>query len=229
MKYLFWDIDGTLLYTKGAGVDALKQAIIHRYKKENFEFSHGLAGRTDSYIVKRALTDLKGSCSAADAAGLLINYTQLLPNSLDKHHGYVLPNVENTLSYLQDYPEFHSALLTGNCSQAAFLKVKHYNLQRYFDYPLSCFGELGEERVLLAQAAFQKLYVQNPDINVNDVIIIGDTPHDIECARSIGARCLIIMVGSYYEKREIEECHPWKIIDSLPDDPAEFVACLQKD
>ena len=39
MKYLFWDVDGTLLLTQRAGIDALKESIRIRFGKENFEFS----------------------------------------------------------------------------------------------------------------------------------------------------------------------------------------------
>lgn len=46
MKYIFWDIDGTLLKTGLAGVDALRDAIKCRFGIENFQFSHPLAGMT---------------------------------------------------------------------------------------------------------------------------------------------------------------------------------------
>ena len=69
MKYIFWDIDGTLLKTGLAGVDALRDAIKCRFGIENFQFSHPLAGMTDSFIFKQTIKDIKGSCNAADAAG----------------------------------------------------------------------------------------------------------------------------------------------------------------
>ncbi|MEG0798028.1 MAG: HAD hydrolase-like protein [Acidaminococcaceae bacterium] len=229
MKYLFWDIDGTLLLTGRAGIDALREAIRTRFHNNDFDFSHGLAGCTDSYIIKQAITDLKGRCTAADAAGLLILYNQLLPAALLTHQGKLMPNVQTTLAYLQQtQTNYTSALLTGNCSTAAHLKLKHYGLEPYFDYRLSTFGELSEERTLLAQAALQKLYVQNTAINPQTLTIIGDTPHDIKCAQAIGARCLIILAGSGYSEAELQEQRPWKIIKELPSDPQAFVALLDE-
>lgn len=99
MKYIFWDIDGTLLKTGLAGVDALRDAIKCRFGIENFQFSHPLAGMTDSFIFKQTIKDIKGSCNAADAAGLLIHYHQLLEKYLPSHHGSLMPNVKETLQY----------------------------------------------------------------------------------------------------------------------------------
>ena len=82
MRILFWDIDGTLLLTQRAGIDALKESMRIRYGKNDFEFSHSLAGRTDSFIIKNAITEIKGKCTASDAAGLLITYNKILPQFL---------------------------------------------------------------------------------------------------------------------------------------------------
>ena len=97
MKYIFWDIDGTLLKTGLAGVDALRDAIKFRFGIENFQFSHPLAGMTDSFIFKQTIRDIKGSFNAADAAGLLIHYHQLLEKYLPSHPGSLMPNVKETL------------------------------------------------------------------------------------------------------------------------------------
>lgn len=228
MKYLFWDIDGTLLLTQRAGIDALKESIRVRFGKENYEFSQSLAGRTDSFIVKNVLTDIKGKCTSADAAGLLITYNKLLPAFLKSHTGSLMPNVDKTLEFLSTKKDFCSALLTGNCGRAAYEKVSHYGVQRYFDYQLSTFGDISEDRCVLAKAALQKVYLQNPTMHLNDIIVIGDTPHDVSCAAAIGVRSLIIQAGSSYTKTQLNECKPWKIIASLPSDPQEFINILKE-
>ena len=228
MKYFFWDVDGTLLLNQRAGIDALKESIRIRFGKENFEFSHSLAGRTDSFIIKNLLTDIKGKYTSSDAAGLLITYNKLLPLFLTSHPGSLLPNVKETLEFLSTNEDYRSALLTGNCSKAAYAKVSHYGVGKYFDYQLSTFGDISEDRTILAQAALQKIYVKNPEINCNDIIVIGDTPHDVSCAKAIGARCLIIQAGSSYTKEQLQACKPWKIISSLPNNPQEFSNLLKE-
>ena len=69
MRYLCWDIDGTLLLTNNAGLDALNLTIRERLGQD-YHFTHPLGGTTDSAIVKEVVTALKGRCSSADAAGL---------------------------------------------------------------------------------------------------------------------------------------------------------------
>lgn len=225
MNYLYWDIDGTLLLTSRAGSDALIEAIKLKFNIRDFTFSHSLAGCTDTYIVKTAIKEIKGTCSAADAAGLLIHYYRLLPEYLSKRQGHLLPNIANTLQSLhQDNKKsFTSALLTGNATLAAHMKLKHFGLEKYFNYPLSVFGELSEDRNLLAQIAFHKLNLVTPNIEPENIIIIGDTPNDIKCAQAIGARSLIILAGSSYSEKELASHNPWKIIKELPFDTREFI------
>ncbi|HIU63426.1 MAG TPA: HAD family hydrolase [Candidatus Avacidaminococcus intestinavium] len=226
MHYLYWDIDGTLLLTGHAGIAALQEAIRLKFNTNDFQFSHTLAGCTDTQIVKTAIKEIKGSCTAADAAGVLIHYYRLLPDFLAKHHGYLLPNVEQTLASLPK-ANFTSALLTGNASPAAHLKLKHFGLTTHFDYTLSVFGELSEDRDMLAQVALHKLKLQNPKITANQITIIGDTPNDIKCAHAIGARSLIVLSGSTYSATELASYHPWKIIPELPVAIKDLLAILE--
>ena len=99
MKYLMWDVDGTLILTGGAGKDAMINVIKDYYFLDAFDFTRSLAGRTDSDIIKAVVTRLRGRCSSAEAAGLLIRYHMELPKQLPLHKGRVLKNVEKTLAY----------------------------------------------------------------------------------------------------------------------------------
>ena len=102
MKYIFWDIDGTLLLTGGAGIASLTNVIKEHYFLKEFKFQHSLAGRTDSEIIKEAILQIKGHFHAADAANLMIRYHMELPKQLKLFPGSLLYNVEPTLKYLQD-------------------------------------------------------------------------------------------------------------------------------
>ena len=96
MKYLMWDVDGTLILTGGAGKDAMINVIKDYYFLDAFDFTRSLAGRTDSDIIKAVVTRLRGRCSSAEAAGLLIRYHMELPKQLPLHKGRILKNVEKT-------------------------------------------------------------------------------------------------------------------------------------
>ena len=229
MKYLFWDIDGTLLLTGGAGAFAMLKVIKEHYFLDDFQFKHSLAGRTDSEIIKEAVLQVKGRFNTADAANLLIMYHKELTNYLPRYEGQVMYNVEKTLQYFnQPGSGFTNCLLTGNTKTGARLKLEHYNLARYFDWDRSVFGELSEERSELARIAFNRFYIRDQQIEPEDFIFIGDTPNDVLCARAIGARCLVVLVGSHYERKDFEQVQPWRIIDHLPDDPAQLAVLFNE-
>lgn len=228
MKYLFWDVDGTLLLTGGAGTNAMADAIKEHFNLPDFEFNKSLAGRTDSEIIKAAVLQIKGNFKLSDAASLLIKYHQKLPQYLNKYQGSVLYNVENTLQFFQNNPEFENCLLTGNTRTGAKLKLEHYKLYKYFNFNKSVFGETSENRTELAKVARQRIYVENPQIASDDFIFIGDTPNDVLCAQAIDAKCLIILSGSHYEEADFQDFSNCKVLKTLPDNPSELVKIIEE-
>lgn len=226
MKYVLWDIDGTLLLTNYAGVAALKATIQDVYGLDNFTFTYGMAGRTDTYIARKAIEGIKGSCSPREAATLLETYSQRLPQSLIEKQGHLLPHVKETLDAIKAASGVTSLLLTGNCEPAAHAKLAYFGIEQDFSYEDSAFGEISELRDDLSKALWQNLRAKEPSVTKDDLVVIGDTPHDITCAAAIGVRCVIVLAGSAYKPEKLASYNPWKIIDSLPEDPADFLDLL---
>ena len=224
MKYLMWDVDGTLILTGGAGKDAMINVIKDYYFLDAFDFTISLAGRTDSDIIKAVVTRLRGRCSSAEAAGLLIRYHMELPKQLPLHKGRILKNVEKTLQYFsQPNSKYLNCLLTGNTRTGAQEKLAYYGLDKYFSFDHSVFGEVSENREELARIAFSRFFLMhNQSFAPEQMLFIGDTPNDVKCAHSIGSPCLIVLDGSGYKLEDFDACKPWKIIDFLPDDPQEL-------
>lgn len=229
MKHLMWDVDGTLILTGGAGQAAMIQVIKDYYFLDAFAFQQSLAGRTDSDIIKGAVTFIRGRCRLAEAASLLIRYHMALPKFLPQFQGRIMKNVEQTLQYFQR-PEskYENCLLTGNTRTGAKLKLAHYKLDQYFNFDHSAFGELAEDRRELARIALQRFYIADPKVTAEDLIFIGDTINDVVCANAIGARCLIVLDGSSKKREDFVDCQPWKIIDALPDNPQELEQLLDE-
>lgn len=230
MKYLMWDIDGTLILTGGAGQTAMIKAITDYYFLDAFVFPQSLAGRTDSEIIKSAVTFIRGRCHLSEAASLLIRYHMQLPKFLPQFQGRVMKNVEKTLAYFQQPgSKYENCLLTGNTRTGAKLKLAHYKLDQYFNFDHSAFGELAEDRRELARIALQRFYISNSGISSKDLIFIGDTINDVLCAKAIDARCIIVLDGSSKKREDFVECQPWKIIDALPDNPEDFAKLLDEE
>ena len=189
MKYLMWDVDGTLILTGGAGKDAMINVIKDYYFLDAFDFTRSLAGRTDSDIIKAVVTRLRGRCSSAEAAGLLIRYHMELPKQLPLHKGRILKNVEKTLQYFsQPNSKYLNCLLTGNTRTGAQEKLAYYGLDKYFSFDHSVFGEVSENREELARIAFSRFFLMhNQSFAPEQMLFIGDTPNDVKCAHSIGS------------------------------------------
>ncbi len=228
-NYLLWDIDGTLMLTNYAGVAALKEALQKIYGLEDFEFTFGMSGRTDRYIARKAIEGIKDSWTPEESKRMLEFYATLLPASLARKKGHLLPHVKECLAWAEKNPQVKSVLLTGNCEPAAHAKLAHFGIENYFDYSLSAFGEISELRDDLSVALWKKLKAADPAVRPEDLIIIGDTPHDIRCAHAIGARSLIVLTGSVYKKEQLEAEHPWKIIPELPANPEELLDLVKEE
>lgn len=228
-KHLMWDVDGTLLLTGGAGMQAMLQVIKDYYFLDAFAFQSSLAGRTDSEILKSAVTFIRGRCHLSEVASLIIRYQMELPKWLPKYQGRVMKNVEKTLQYFQkEDSRYENCLLTGNIRMGAKQKLAHYKLDHYFNFDHSVFGELAEDRRDLARIALQRLQIAEQGATAADLIFIGDTINDVLCAQAIGARCLIVLDGSSKKREDFVEVAPWKILDALPDNPADLERLLDE-
>ena len=229
-KHLMWDVDGTLILTGGAGGEAMKQVIKDYYFLDAFEFQESLAGRTDSEIIKSAVTFIRGRCHLSEVASLIIRYQMELPKFLPRYEGRVMKNVERTLQYFQrPASKYENCLLTGNIRMGAKMKLAHYKLDQYFNFDHSAFGELAEDRRELARIALRRFYLADPETTAKDLIFIGDTFNDVLCAQAIDARCLIVLDGSSKKREDFVNCQPWKIIDALPDNPEDLEKLLEEE
>ena len=57
-----------------------------------------------------------------------------------------------------------------------------------------------------------------------NIWVIGDTPHDIDCANAIGARTIAVATGGY-SLAELQAHGAWRVLEQLPP-PNEFLAMI---
>ena len=228
MKYLVWDIDGTLIKTGQAGLHALKQTMLDLYNLETvFDFPAG--GRTDRFITYELLKkvpNLANHEQQLHSSKILNYYENLLPAFLLKYQGEIMPNVTAILDcLLPQTSDYTSTLLTGNTLNGALAKMQRYGLKHYFDFSLGAFGDTSTCRNDLAQKFLSNLQATSPQINPKDIFIIGDTLHDIACAKHIGAKCIAVATGSV-SLTVLQQANPWRAYAQLPTS-SEFVELLQ--
>jgi phosphoglycolate phosphatase len=212
MTILFWDIDGTLLTTGKAGVPAWEAAVRETTGREFQLSSIRIPGLTDFQIAARTFELLGVSPANGLLDRMVARYEDLLPSALPLKQGRVLPNVREILEALRDRPDVRSYLLTGNTRRGARAKLTHYDLFKYF--PDGAFAEDQGSRASIATRALE-LARQYGRINEEQLFVVGDTPHDIECAAAIDARTIAVATGGY-SVDELSAHGPWRVFEQLP-------------
>lgn len=195
-RIIFFDIDGTLLASGGAGQQAMEGALIDEFQIQ-VPFEGVLtAGRTDFGIVSEIFGRYGIETSEQERHRFRRAYLDRLPDCLKDLSGLVLPGVVELLSRLSDREDLVLALLTGNYSEGAWIKLRHFGLDQYFEF--GGFGDSHADRNEVAEAAkaAAESSLSRP-VAGEHCCVIGDTPADIHCARAIGATAVAVATGAY--------------------------------
>jgi phosphoglycolate phosphatase-like HAD superfamily hydrolase len=213
-RVLCWDVDGTLLTTARAGMIAWEDALAEAAGRWIDLADFRTAGVTDVEIAGRLLGHAGLPTTPARRASLLARYEALLPERLGRRRGEVLPGVREILERLRDEPGVLVLLLTGNTRAGARAKLHHYGLAGYFAG--GAFADGCPDRPAIARRAVEVAgqILGRPPL-AESIFVIGDTPHDIGCARAIGARAIAVATGAY-AVAELERHAPWWALDRLP-------------
>jgi len=158
-----------------------------------------MAGRTDSWI----LSDAAAAHGVSLEPRLLERFEQAYLHRLrleidtpgDSRKG-IMPGVRALLDALFRRDDVYLALLTGNYEQAARIKLEYFDLWHYFR--CGAFGDQAPDRNgLLPRALTTVAACGGPSFAPPDVVVIGDTPLDIECAKFSRARSIGVATGMH--------------------------------
>lgn len=212
MTVLFWDIDGTLLTTGKAGVPAWEAAVRETTGRAFQLSSIRVPGLTDYQIAVRTF-EMLGVPPVDDLLERMVaRYEEMLPSTLPLKQGSVLPHVREILESLRTRSDVRSYLLTGNTRKGARAKLTHYDLFKYF--PDGAFAEDPGSRSSIAMRALELARREGP-VFEDRIFVVGDTPHDIECAAAIDARTIAVATGGY-SVEELSMHDPWRVFAELP-------------
>ena len=204
MKLVLFDIDGTILWTDGAGRRAIRRAMVDEVGTAGPIDGYRLDGKTDPQIV-RELLELAKHPKASDERTILAvcdRYVTLLAEELESpdRRTRLFDGVSELLAALTPHEAAGRALvglLTGNLERGAALKLRSAGLDPA-RFAVGAYGsDSGHRPELPAIAARRATERTGRPVAGSDVVIIGDTPADVACGQPIGARTVAVATGSY--------------------------------
>ena len=221
VRLILFDIDGTLLRDGVSSKIAFARALRETYNTSGPVDGFKFAGMTDpecvTEIMRLAGIDDRIIHQRRDEC--LRRYVEILQSEMLLHDdAHLFPGVRELLERLNKLDDVLVGLLTGNVLRGAELKLRRWDLERYFRF--GAYGDDHEDRPVLAQIALEKgRTLSGKPLTGRDTTVIGDTPKDVACARAIGARAVVVATGSV-GRDELKKSAPDALLDSFEDHTA---------
>jgi phosphoglycolate phosphatase-like HAD superfamily hydrolase len=134
--------------------------------------------------------------------------------------------VPDLLESLAARPDARTALLTGNVEPGARLKLGHFGIARYFDFSLSCFGSDDADRYRLPALALERARrTLGRMVEGSQLVVVGDSEHDVLCGKSVGARSVAVCTG-WTPAPVLASLRPDALLDDLSDTGSALRAIL---
>lgn len=218
-RLILFDIDCTLIYCAGAGLECLGRATRELL---GFDFE-GSSIRPDGWtdpLILRELLKLNEVCQTRWSeleVQVWSRYAEHLETELKKPHPRrrVEKGVPELLERLAGDERFALGLLTGNLERTARLKLEPFGLNDYF--PIGAYGSDHAERNELGRIAQQRAQEHfRRHFPEEHIWVIGDTGRDIACARALGAKALGVATG-HYSVEDLQQHAPDAVVRDLAD------------
>lgn len=217
MKIPLFDIDGTLVKTDSPiNNDVFAYAAKKVYGIDAYHTEINPEGMTDNQILTEIL--ILHGLTAEEVKQKITEEIQAVTDYAKEHKDEikleVLPGVKELLAELKN-KQIPMGVLTGNVEGLAWTKLERAGIREFFD--LGAFGSQAFKRVELVEIARKNAEkALNKTFQIQDFMIIGDTPRDIWCARDAGIKVVIVATGlSPFE--ELAEEKPDLLVQTLED------------
>ena len=191
LAWLF-DIDGTLLHTDGAARESFSVALRDVLGIEDDLTSIAFAGRVEPRILGDILEKHGAAFSPGEEARFWERVYGHMREALRPGRGRLLPGVIELLDAIAEVPAWAPGLLTGNCTEMARIKLEHFGIAERFRF--GGFGDEAETRDALACLVVARV-AERYGLPAGRCVVVGDTEHDVTCARAAGAKVVAVATG----------------------------------
>ncbi len=197
---ILFDIDATLIKTSRACLHAMSDGFEHLFGRPCSLEGIQYAGCLDPVIFRNVLVKNNVETTNENLANFRDQYRQGLSQRLDvPGTGYLLPGAAELVSSLDAIDDLTLGLLTGNFEDTGRMKLERCGLDTS-PFVVNAFGDespheppLRRHLVDVALSRFKCAFGKKMD--PAEVVVIGDSPHDVECAKSNGCRSLAVATG----------------------------------
>lgn len=216
ISLILFDIDGTLVLTHGAGRESTKLAMREIFGTDNGIDNHHFGGKTDWKTLTELLAE--HNYSHDDMVAFIPRYEEAIGRHLsqiiDRFEVVPCVGAMDAVNALRERGTPLLGILTGNVSTTAPLKLKAAGYDPAW-FPVTAYGSEALERDDLPALAVKRAEkLLGRIIPPSEVMVIGDTPADVSCARALGAVAVAVRTGfSSYE--ELSATKPDYLIDTL--------------
>ena len=223
MKLILFDIDGTLLISRGIGREAKRRAMLETFGEVGNLDQHVFGGKTDWQILADLLAPY--GKSPDDIGREMAAYERVMARHMrdikDCYRADALPHALDLVTSLRDRADTIVGLVSGNTSMTADIKLEMAGFERDW-FAVGAFGNEAAAREKLTRLALDRAEATAARSFAGpDVIVIGDTVADIDAARAIDAVAVAVCTG-YTERGLLRDGEP----DFLLDDLHSFIASV---
>jgi len=213
---ILWDVDHTLIETRGVGLAIYRRAFPAATGRPLEELAK-VSGRTELDIMRETLrinaVEPTEKVVSMLAAALIRGYAEARDELAGT--GRALPGAADTLATLADNPAIFQTVLTGNLREVAGIKLEVFGLDQYLDLRTGAYSDDHAERAELVAIAQERAGRRaGVEFGNEATILIGDTPNDVAAGLHAGVRVLAVASGTTTAGRLIDCGATW-VADEL--------------
>jgi phosphoglycolate phosphatase len=195
-RLVLFDIDGTLISTHGLAKESFAQVLEQAFGFDTPARNHSFAGKTDRQIYHEvmALTSVPFALVEEKSEEVFEAFFSKLEAVISLDNITIHEGVYELLAALEAQPSVTLALLTGNMKRGAKMKLTPPGLFHRFAF--GAFGDDAVQRRELPDIAVDRAFLFTGNrFTEKEIVVIGDTPNDIQCGRHLNVRTIAVATG----------------------------------